>query len=83
MNSVPAIADRSFNKRSYHAALLEKLDRLYITTRKHPSIRSSNWNPANPNVLSIDYDNCSSMEIKVTKRLYDVEKDENGVFSSK
>ncbi len=36
-DSVPAIADRLFNERSYHVALSE--DRLYIAMRKHPLIR--------------------------------------------
>ncbi|KAL3772928.1 hypothetical protein ACHAW5_005912 [Stephanodiscus triporus] len=84
-DSVPAIADRSFNERSYYSALSEELDRLHVATtreRRPPSILSSSWDPSNPNVLSIDYDDGSSTEIRVTKRSFDVGRDGGGVFSS-
>lgn len=74
-NNVPAIADRSFNERSYYASLSEN-------TKSMPSIQNLNWVPTNPNVLSLAYTDGSSKEIKVTKRSSDVSKDGNGVFSS-
>jgi hypothetical protein len=81
-NNVPAIADRSFNERSYYASLSEEIGRLYSSTKSMPSIQSLNWTPTNPNVLSLDYSDGSSKEVKVTKRSCDVSNDGNNIFSS-
>ena len=81
-NNVPAIADRSFNERSYYASISEELNKLLLTTKPMSSIRQLDWTPTNPNVLSINYQDGSSKEIKVTKRSNDVEKDESAMFSS-
>lgn len=82
-NKVPAIADRSFNERSYHAALSEEIGRLYSSTKSYmPSIQNVNWTPTNPNVLSLDYSDGSSKEVKVTKRSCDVSNDGSNLFSS-
>jgi hypothetical protein len=82
--SVSAIADRSFNERSYYDAFSEELDRpLYSATKKkNPPIRSSDWTPTDPNVLSLTYADGSSREIRVTKRSCDVSRDGDGLFSS-
>ena len=82
--SVLAIADRSFNERSYYDAFSEELDRpLYSATKKkNPPIRSSDWTPTDPNVLSLTYADGSSREIRVTKRSCDVSRDGDGLFSS-
>ncbi len=79
---VPVVADRSFNERSYYAALSDELDRLFSAMKKFPPIRSSDWTPADPNVLSLTYADGSSREIKVTKRSSDVGRDGEGLFSS-
>lgn len=77
-DNIPAIADRSFNERSYYASLSQKLS----AKSAMPSIQSLNWSPNNPNVLSLAYADGSSKEVKVTKRSSDVSKDGSGVFSS-
>ncbi|KAL7552870.1 hypothetical protein ACHAWF_016115 [Thalassiosira exigua] len=82
-NNVPAIADRSFNERSYHASLSDELDRLFSATKpSSPPIRSLDWTPTNPNVLTLAYADGSSKEVKVTKRSSDVGGDGGSVFSS-
>lgn len=82
-NNVPAIADRTFNEKAYHAALSEELNRLYATTKPIlPAIQTLNWTPTNPNVLSLSYADGSSKEVKATKRSSDVSKDGSGIFSS-
>lgn len=81
--NVPAIADRAFNERSYYASLSEEISRLYSSSKSSmPSIRSLNWTPTNPNVLSLDYSDGSSKEIKVTKRSSDMSNDCSNLFSS-
>lgn len=80
-NNVPAIADRTFNEKSYYASLSEKVNR-NSAVKSMSSIQSLNWTPTNPNVLSLAYTDGSSKEIKVTKRSSDVSKDGSGVFSS-
>ncbi len=83
--TVPAIADRSFNEKSYYAALSEEIGRLYqqsSTKSSLPSIRSLDWTPTNPNVLALQYSDGSSKEIKVTKRSSDVSNDGSNLFSS-
>ncbi|KAL7436123.1 hypothetical protein ACHAXM_005028 [Skeletonema potamos] len=82
LNIAPAIADRSFNEQSYYASLSEEIGRLYSSTKSMPSIQSVNWAPTNPNVLSLDYYDGSSKEVKVTKRSSDVSNDGNNIFSS-
>ena len=77
-NNVPAIADRSFNEKSYHG----ELNRLFSALKSVPPIQTLNWTPTNPNVLSLAYTDGSSKEIKVTKRSTDVSKDGSGLFSS-
>ena len=79
---VPAIADRAFNERSYRAALSEELGRRLPTTQSSPSIRSVEWKPADPDVLSLAYADGSSEEIRVTQRSFDVSRNGGGVFSS-
>lgn len=84
-NAVPAIADRSFNEKSYYAALSEEIGRLYqqsSTKSSLPSINRVDWTPTNPNVLALEYADGSSKEIKVTKRSSDVSNDGSNVFSS-
>lgn len=82
-DDVPAIADRSFNERSYRSSLSDELNRLYSTTKPIMSpVRSLDWTPTNPNVLSLSYSDGSSEEIKVTKRSSDVSQDGGGVFST-
>lgn len=80
-SGVPAVADRSFNEKSYYAALSDELHRVYAK-RAMPPIQSLNWVATNPNVLSLAYTDGSSKEVKVTKRSSDVSQDGNGVFSS-
>ena len=75
-NNVPAIADRTFNERSYHATFSSSAPKTL------PPVQSLDWTPSNPNVLSISYVDGSSKEIKVTKRSSDVAKDGSSVFSS-
>mmetsp|Transcript_32508 Transcript_32508/g.59938 ORF Transcript_32508/g.59938 Transcript_32508/m.59938 type:complete len:405 (+) Transcript_32508:46-1260(+) len=81
-NNVPAIADRSYNEKSYHASLAQQLNEQKKATTLLPSIQSLNWTPTNPNVLSLSYVDGSSKEVKVTKRSSDVSKDGMGVFST-
>ncbi|KAL7525167.1 hypothetical protein ACHAXR_000888, partial [Thalassiosira sp. AJA248-18] len=81
-NNVPAIADRTFNEKSYYASFSGELNRMVSTSKPMPSIQTLNWTPTNPNVLSLAYTDGSSKEIKVTKRSSDVSKDGSGVFSS-
>mmetsp|Transcript_15860 Transcript_15860/g.23727 ORF Transcript_15860/g.23727 Transcript_15860/m.23727 type:complete len:334 (-) Transcript_15860:49-1050(-) len=81
-NNVPAVADRSFNEKSYYTALSQEIDRLYSSSKSMPSIQSINWTPTNPNVLSMDYSDGSSKEVKVTKRSSDVSNDGSNLFSS-
>jgi hypothetical protein len=84
-NTVPAIADRSFNEKSYYAALSEEIGRLYqqsSTKSSLPSINKVDWTPTNPNVLALQYSDGSSKEIKVTKRSSDVSNDGSNLFSS-
>jgi hypothetical protein len=84
-NTVPAIADRSFNEKSYYAALSEEIGRLYqqsSTKSSLPSIQRCDWTPTNPNVLALEYSDGSSKEIKVTKRSSDVSNDGSNLFSS-
>lgn len=84
-SNIPAIADRSFNEKSYYAALSEEIGRLYqqsSTKSSLPSIRSCDWTPTNPNVLALEYSDGSSKEIKVTKRSSDVSNDGSNLFSS-
>ena len=81
-NNVPAIADRAFNEKAYYAALSQEVQRLYSSTKAMPSIQSINWTPTNPNVLSLDYSDGSSKEVKVTKRSSDVSNDGRNIFSS-
>jgi len=79
LNDVPAIADRSYNEKSYYTSLAQQLNEQKATS---PSIQSLDWTPTNPNVLSLSYGDGSSEEVKVTKRSSDVSKDGNGVFST-
>jgi len=81
-SNVPAIADRSYNEKSYHASLAQQLNEQKKATTLLPSIQSLNWTPTNPNVLSLSYVDGSSKEVKVTKRSSDVSKDGMGVFST-
>jgi len=81
-NNVPAVADRSFNEKSYYTALSQEIGRLYSSTKSMPSIQSINWTPTNPNVLALDYSDGSSKEVKVTKRSSDVSNDGSNLFSS-
>mmetsp|Transcript_21553 Transcript_21553/g.45316 ORF Transcript_21553/g.45316 Transcript_21553/m.45316 type:complete len:359 (+) Transcript_21553:101-1177(+) len=79
-NNVPAIADRAFNERSYYDALSSAYNGL--TSKSLPSIQTSDWTPANPNVLSLTFADGSSKEIKVTKRSSDVSKDGSTAYNS-
>eukprot|EP00804_Cyclotella_cryptica_P028143 CCRYP_010998-RA/>CCRYP_010998-RA protein AED:0.03 eAED:0.03 QI:186/1/1/1/1/1/2/66/684 len=85
-NSSPAIADRAFNERSFHKALISVFEQLApagSASRKNlPSIQTLDWTPTNPNVLLVSYADGSSKEIKVTKRSSDVDSNGDGVFSS-
>ncbi|KAL7496921.1 hypothetical protein ACHAWT_005830 [Skeletonema menzelii] len=81
-NNVPAIADRAFNEKEFYSALSQEVQRLYSSTKAMPSIQTINWTPTNPNVLSLDYSDGSSKEVKVTKRSSDVSNDGKNLFSS-
>ena len=71
-NTIPkVIADRSFNEQSYQSALSNNM-----------VVESTNWNPSNPNVLTIQYSNASTKEIKVTKRAATVNYEDETVSSS-
>jgi len=61
------VADRGYNELSLQNVL----------SSIKPS--SSNWEATNPNVLQLTFVDGSSREIKVTKRAFSKEKDENGV----
>lgn len=74
-NDVPAIADRDFNERAYQSSLA-------AAGAPVPAIRTLDWTPTNPNVLSLAYTDGSSKEVKVTKRSSDVQPDGSGVFGS-
>ena len=45
-------------------------------------VERTNWNPSNPNVLTIQYSNASTKEIKVAKRAATVNYDDESVSSS-
>jgi hypothetical protein len=54
---------------------------LTTTTPSIPSIRNVSWSPSNPNVLTTNYINGSSKEVKVTKRAAELDVT-NGIISS-
>ena len=81
------VADRQFNEESYYKALIEALGKgdtnvsSNNTLSSLPLIRSTSWITSNPNVLSINYNNGSSKEVKVTKRAMELDES-NGIISS-
>ncbi len=82
------IADRQFNEDSYYSALrsaiVEKANTLQQDNGSSiapPFVRAISWSPSNPNVLTSNYNDGSSKEVKVTKRSTELDT-VNGIISS-
>jgi hypothetical protein len=88
------IADRLFNEDSYYNALRETIEQKLLsktnqteegvgegTKNMPPFIREKSWSPSNPNVLTLNYSDGSSKEVKVTKRATELDQ-LNGLVSS-
>ncbi len=90
-NNGVVIADRQFNEESlYNAfqnAIIAKIEMNNTTPstvqyqKQPPFIQTISWSPSNPNVLSSNYNDGSSKEIKVTKRAAELDVT-NGIISS-
>jgi hypothetical protein len=81
------VADRAFNEISYQTALssiIADTNNSDSTTANTNNLLVANWNPSNPNVLTMQYskNNSSSKEIKVTKRASEVSYADETVSSS-
>lgn len=79
------IADRQFNEDSYYNALREAIEsgstRGMTGDSLPPLLRAVSWSPSNPNVLTTNYNDGSSKEVKVTKRATELDE-VNKIISS-
>uniref|UniRef100_A0A7S3PYA0 DUF6816 domain-containing protein n=1 Tax=Chaetoceros debilis TaxID=122233 RepID=A0A7S3PYA0_9STRA len=77
------IADRQFNEASYFNALKEAVEQSQSQQKvSMPSIQTIVWSPFNPNVCTINYNDSSMKEIKVTKRAAELDMATGSISSS-